>query len=117
MAVLRIVPNIAVADPKAARAFYSGLLGLDPVMDHGWLVTLAGAGLPLAQLSVAREGGSGTQVPDLSIEVDDLDAVLDRARAQGLEIVHGPVDEPWGVRRFFVRDPFGKILNILTHIG
>lgn len=24
-------------------------------------------------------------------------------------------DEPWGVRRFFVRDPFGRLLNILEH--
>ena len=117
MGVVRIVPNIAVDDVPAAQDFYAGLLELDPVMDHGWLVTLAGNGRARAQLSVASEGGSGTQVPDLSIEVDDLDAVLDRARARGLEIVHGPVDEPWGVRRFHVRDPFGNVLNILSHIG
>ncbi|HYN27676.1 MAG TPA: glyoxalase, partial [Burkholderiales bacterium] len=23
--------------------------------------------------------------------------------------------EPWGVRRFYVRDPFGKLINILQH--
>jgi catechol 2,3-dioxygenase-like lactoylglutathione lyase family enzyme len=117
MAVLRVVPNISVADPEAARNFYAGLLALDPVMDHGWLVTLAGKGQARPQLSVASQGGSGTRVPDLSIEVDDLEAVLDRARAQGLEIFYGPTDEPWGVRRFYVRDPFGTVLNILTHIG
>lgn len=117
MAVLRVVPNIAVEDVPVAREFYAGLLGLSPVMDHGFIATLAGKGAPTPQLSVAREGGSGTPVPDLSIEVDDLDAVLARARAQDLEILHGPADEPWGVRRFLVRDPFGKILNILTHDG
>ncbi len=116
MPVLRIVPNIAVADPQAARDFYAELLALDPVMDHGWLATLAGDARARPQLSVASEGGSGTQVPDLSIEVDDLDTVLDRARARGLDIVYGPTDEPWGVRRFFLRDPFGKTLNILSHI-
>ncbi|MGO8658503.1 glyoxalase, partial [Rhizobium ruizarguesonis] len=26
-----------------------------------------------------------------------------------------PADEPWGVRRFYVRDPFGKVVNILVH--
>ncbi len=117
MAVLRIVPNIAVDDVRAAQEFYARLLALDPVMDHGWLVTLASDGRPRPQLSVASEGGSGTQVPDLSIEVDDLDAVLARARAQRLEIVYGPANEPWGVRRFYVRDPFGKVLNILSHTG
>ena len=116
MTVLRIVPNIAVAQPAAARDFYAELFALDPVMDQGWIVTLAGDGQARPQLSVASEGGSGTQVPDLSIEVDDLAAVLGRARARDLEIIYGPTDEPWGVRRFYLRDPFGKTLNILSHI-
>jgi hypothetical protein len=30
-------------------------------------------------------------------------------------IEYGPAEEPWGVRRFFVRDPFGKLINILEH--
>ncbi len=38
-------------------------------------------------------------------------------RAAGFPIEYGPVDEPWGVRRFYVRDPFGKLVNILAHIG
>lgn len=117
MAVLRVVPNIAVDDPAAARDFYAGLFGLDPVMDQGWIVTLAGDKPARPQLSVAREGGAGTEVPDLSIEVDNLDAVLDSARRRGLEIVYGPVIESWGVRRFYLRDPFGKLLNILSHHG
>ena len=33
----------------------------------------------------------------------------------GFAIEHGPADEPWGVRRFFVRDPFGRLVNILSH--
>ena len=33
----------------------------------------------------------------------------------GFPIEYGPVDEPWGVRRFFVRDPFGRLINILKH--
>jgi lactoylglutathione lyase len=61
------------------------------------------------------EGGSGTPVPDLSIEVDDVDEVYAGAVAAGFEIVYAITDEPWGVRRFFVRDPFGKIVNILSH--
>ena len=63
----------------------------------------------------ASEGGAGTPVPALSIEVDDLEAVLARVRLAGIEIVHGPVDEAWGVRRFFIRDPGGRLLNVLQH--
>jgi lactoylglutathione lyase len=56
-------------------------------------------------------------VPDLSIEVDDIDAVYRHALAAGLEIVYGITDEPWGVRRFYLRDPLGRLVNILSHLG
>ena len=67
------------------------------------------------QVSVATEGGSGTPVPDISIEVDDLDEVERRVREAGLMIEYGPISEPWGVRRFYVRDPLGRLVNILKH--
>jgi lactoylglutathione lyase len=115
MTVRRIVANIAAADPDLARAFYERLLDLEVVMDHGWILTFAAATSAAPQLSVASEGGSGTPVPDLSIEVDDVDQIHQRAIAAECEIIYGIADEPWGVRRFFVRDPFGMILNILSH--
>ncbi len=115
MAVRRIVANLATADPGQARAFYETLLGLKVVMDHGWILTLASDAPTTRQLSVASEGGSGTPVPDLSIEVDDVDAVHRRASGAGFEIVYDITDEPWGVRRFYVRDPIGRIVNILSH--
>lgn len=54
-------------------------------------------------------------VPVASVEVDDVDAAYRAARAAGAEIVHELTDEPWGVRRFFVRDPAGHVVNILSH--
>jgi lactoylglutathione lyase len=115
MAVKRIVANLAASDPAALAAFYRDILGLRTVMDLGWIVTLASDAAMPPQISLAREGGSGTPVPDLSIEVDDLDAAHDRAAAAGLPIEYGPVAEPCGVRRFFLRDPAGRLLNILAH--
>ena len=100
-----------------ANAFYAGILGLRLVMDLGWIVTFAADASAAPQLSIATEGGSGTPVPDLSIQVDDLAEVLARVTAAGLPVEYGPADEPWGVRRFFVRDPFGRLLNILAHTG
>jgi catechol 2,3-dioxygenase-like lactoylglutathione lyase family enzyme len=67
------------------------------------------------QISVATQGGSGTPVPDISIEVDDLVEVHRRMQAARFNIEYGPVTEPWGVRRFYVRDPFGRSINILEH--
>jgi predicted enzyme related to lactoylglutathione lyase len=116
MVVKRIMPNFAAADPGSAGPFYGTLLGLTVVMDHGWIRTFAAEDASaMPQVSFASEGGSGTPVPDLSIEVDDVDALYGQARAAGFEIVYAIADEPWGVRRFFVRDPVGKIVNILSH--
>ncbi len=115
MTVRRIVANIATADPRSASAFYGEILGMDIVMDHGWIVTFASEERAITQISFASEGGFGTPIPDLSIEVDDLDVVLQRITAANIPLVYGPTVEPWGVRRFFVRDPFGRLLNILSH--
>lgn len=91
------------------------MFGLDVLMDHGWIATYGNAEQMTVQISVASQGGSGTPTPDLSIEVDDLDEALARVRAAGIAIEYGPADEPWGVRRFYVRDPFGKLVNVLAH--
>lgn len=115
MAVLRIVANIATVDPQMARSFYERLLGMDIVMDHGWILTFASDAKARTQVSVACEGGSGTPVPAISVEVDNVDELYERAQAEGFEIVYPITNEPWNVRRFFVRDPLGKVVNILSH--
>ncbi len=115
MAVRRIVSNIGTSSIADVRRFYETLFDLHPVMDHGWLVTLASGEQALTQIGIAVEGGSGTPVPDLSIEVDDVDDVYRRAKRLGLEIVYELTDEPWGVRRFYLTDPTGKLLNVLSH--
>lgn len=116
MTVLRIVANIATDDVSGLRKFYVELLGLEAVMDHGWFVTLASDETTTPQIGLASEGGSGTPVPDLSIEVDDVDETYRRARRMGCRIVYEITDEPWDVRRFFTADPAGKILNLLSHL-
>jgi catechol 2,3-dioxygenase-like lactoylglutathione lyase family enzyme len=115
MKVLRIVMDVKVSDPTAAKRFYGDLLGLHVLMDMGWIATYGSRQSMSVQVSFMTEGGSGAPVPDLSIEVDDLQVVLRRVREAKIPIEYGPASEPWGVRRFFVRDPFGKLVNILTH--
>jgi catechol 2,3-dioxygenase-like lactoylglutathione lyase family enzyme len=116
MKVLRIIANTEARDIEAAGRFYRDALGLDLLMDHGWIATYGSGERMPVQLSFASEGGSGTQVPALSIEVDDVDAALETMKAAGFPTEYGPVNEPWGVRRFYVRDPFGKLVNILSHL-
>jgi catechol 2,3-dioxygenase-like lactoylglutathione lyase family enzyme len=115
MTVRRIVANLHAADPGKARAFYQDRLGLDLAMDHGWILTLACGAAMAPQLSIASEGGWETPVPGLSIEVADVDIVYRQAKAAGLDTLYALTDEPRGVRGFFVRDPLGTIVNILSH--
>jgi catechol 2,3-dioxygenase-like lactoylglutathione lyase family enzyme len=115
MKVKRIVADVGVQDPAAAKRFYQDILGLDVLMDMGWIATYGSRETMSIQISFMTEGGSGAPVPDLSIEVDDLDAAIARVKEAKVPIEYGPTSEPWGVRRFFVRDPFGKLLNILVH--
>ena len=115
MKVKRIAANIDTRDIAAAKRFYQDVLGLELLMDHGWLATYGSRETMSVQISFASQGGSDTTTPDLSIEVDDVDDALERMRKAGFPIEYGPADEPWGVRRFYVRDPFGKLINILAH--
>lgn len=115
MKVQRIVANIHADDISAAKIFYRDVLGLDVLMDHGWLATYGSDERMTVQVGIASQGGSDTPTPHLSIEVDDLEEALERVKAVGIPIEYGPADEPWGVRRFYVRDPFGKLINILVH--
>ena len=116
MKVKRIVANLATDNVGAAARFYRDVLGLELLMDHGWIATWGCAQTMTVQVSVASQGGSDTPVPDLSIEVDDIDDALRRVAQAGVAIEYGPTDEPWGVRRFYVRDPLGKLVNILAHV-
>ena len=115
MKVKRIVSNVATPDVDKAHAFYKEILGLDILMDLGWIRTYGSSAKMTVQVSVMSEGGSGTAVPDISIEVDDVEEALMKVRQAGIAIEYGPANEPWGVRRFYVRDPFGKLVNILQH--
>ena len=75
MKVKRIVSNVAAADLERASAFYREVLGLNLLMDLGWIRTYGSDSKMTIQISVMSEGGSGTAVPDISIEVDDIEEV------------------------------------------
>jgi catechol 2,3-dioxygenase-like lactoylglutathione lyase family enzyme len=77
-------------------------------------VTFVSPTNPTAQLTVGQGKESAEPNPDVTVEVWDVDAVHKRALDR-LDIVYPLPDEPWGVRRFFVADPNGLILNVMSH--
>ncbi|WP_432097536.1 VOC family protein [Streptomyces sp. bgisy100] len=114
MSVRRVVPDIRSEAMDESRDFY-GLLGLEEVMNLGWVMTLASPANPTAQVTFMSEDRTAPVTPDMSVEVDDVDAVYAAVAGSGAEIVRELRDEEWGVRRFFVRDPNGRVVNVLGH--
>jgi catechol 2,3-dioxygenase-like lactoylglutathione lyase family enzyme len=115
MSIKRVVPDIKSKRLEDSRTFYVDFLGLKVAMDLGFVVTFVSPSNPTAQINVMRDDNPSTLLPNMSIEVEDVDKLHARAIERHLEIVYPLTDEPWGVRRFFVADPNGIILNVLSH--
>jgi catechol 2,3-dioxygenase-like lactoylglutathione lyase family enzyme len=115
MSIRRVVPDIKSRHFDESRRFYVDFLGMELAMDMGFVMTFVSPSNPTAQISVVRDEGDATLLPDVSVEVVDVDQVHQRAVERGFEIVYPLTDEPWGVRRFFVVDPNGTIINVLSH--
>ena len=91
----RAVPVLSVPDVQRAVSVFRDVLGLEVVMDLGWVATLGSVDGP--QISVMHEDATAACNPDLSLDVEDVDVAHARALELGLEIVHPITDEPWGV--------------------
>jgi len=114
MGVRRIKPNILSERFEESRSFYNDVIGLAGGGGLDWILFF-GTDQPEVQLSVMKLDIKAQLHPDVSIEVDDVDDVYERARNAGAEIVYPITDEEWGLRRFFVRDPNGAIINVTEH--
>jgi uncharacterized glyoxalase superfamily protein PhnB len=89
---------------------------MDMPINAGRIVTLVSPHNPTAQLSLLSGRPSiSSPEPNLTIEVEDVDAVHAKVIAAGAQILYPLTTEPWGVRRFFVTDPDGVIINVMTH--
>lgn len=116
MSIRRVVPNVESDCFDESRQFYAGFLGFDVAMDMGWVMTFASQTNPTAQITILAKSDSSAPNPQISIEVDDVNMIHAKAVEQGIPIVYPLTDEPWGVRRFFVVDPNGTVINILSHV-
>jgi predicted enzyme related to lactoylglutathione lyase len=112
--VRRIKPNILSDRFDESRAFYNDVIGLDGGDGLDWILFF-GTGQREVQLTVMKLDIKANVHAEVSIEVDDVDAVYDRACAAGAEIVYPLTHEEWGLRRFFVRDPNGTVINVTEH--
>jgi predicted enzyme related to lactoylglutathione lyase len=115
MRATRVIPDLPVADLDAAKSFYTDFLGLgDEEFNLGWVARYTAPGTRTSVQLVTRDA-TAPESPVLSVATDDIDGAYEEARKFGYEIVHPITTEPWGVRRFFVRDPGGNVINIVSH--
>lgn len=118
MAIKRIHPYVETDDLDASRSFYTEVFGLQVAMERP-VMGLHAPGLSSAQVILCPRGFETPQ-PDFGIDVGDPEAVDQahaRVRDRALRIVYPLTNEPWGVRRFFVEDPDGRIINVLAHLA
>lgn len=121
MAYSPVVVSLPIADRRASAAFYSTVL-LDPFgapADDGvpeplqfalndgvhlMLVPRGGFGWVIGDRDAAARG----QVEAVMSLTGDVDAVVERARRAGAEIVAAPAPQPWGYTGTFA-DPDGHL--------
>jgi predicted enzyme related to lactoylglutathione lyase len=111
----RIVPNLNVEDAATGHDFYEEFLGLRKEFDLGWVASFRSPTNPAAQVSLVSGDPTAPEPSSLTVAVADVDAAYADAQRRGYEIVHPLTHEPWGVRRFLVRDPHGVVVNIVGH--
>ncbi len=119
-------------DPDASLAFYRDLLGFEVRDDVGYgglrWITLGQPGQPDTALVLEPPTADPGKTEDerrfvvemmakgsyarILLAADDLDATFERVQASEAEIVQEPIEQPYGVRDFAVRDPAGNLLRI-----
>ena len=114
--------TLFVEDLEATKRFYQEVYGLpitfadddSAVFDFGntiinLLKTTAALELIEPAVVASREAGSRLQ---LTIQVDDVDAMCVELATRGVELLNGPMDRPWGVRTASFSDPGGHVWEI-----
>jgi lactoylglutathione lyase len=114
--------TLFVEDLAAAKQFYMDVFGLpvtfeddDSAVFHfgntliNLLKTTAAEELIEPVAVAPRDGGSRVQ---LTIDVDDVDAVCAELVKRGVALLNGPMDRPWGVRTASFSDPGGHIWEV-----
>jgi catechol 2,3-dioxygenase-like lactoylglutathione lyase family enzyme len=116
--------SLFVEDVPATKAFYEDVFGVETVFEDesSACVRFDGLFVNLLDVSAAeeqvdrvanREAGSRFQ---LSIWVDDVDAVCQTLRARGVALLSGPADREWGMRSATFADPAGHSWEVAQEV-
>jgi catechol 2,3-dioxygenase-like lactoylglutathione lyase family enzyme len=105
-----------VSDIERAGRFYRDQLGLEQVYDQDDRIGLQCGSVRLL-LHPTEEAERGPWNVELYFQVDDVDGVVSRLRAQGVGVLLEPTDEPWGERNAGILDPDGYPVYLTQSLG
>ena len=116
-----------VDDPRRSKEFYERVFEVSPVFEDensvafefenlivNLLVERSAPELIEPTPVAGRETGERFQ---LTIWVEDADAVVEQLRSAGVELLNGPIDRPWGLRTAAFADPDGHVWEVAAKIG
>jgi len=128
MAVKQVVPILRVADIRLAVEFYCSMLGF--AADFSYSTSpdgpaYAGVSLDGHQVHLSTFAGDGSTGATAYLYVDDVDAIFATLLRAGLRtpgnpdspVEETPVDQSWGMRELYVRDPDGNTLRFGSPIS
>jgi catechol 2,3-dioxygenase-like lactoylglutathione lyase family enzyme len=114
--------TLFVEDLAGSKAFYGRAFGLpvhyeddvSAVFRFGTtLVNLLQISEAPALIGPARVASADAGARfQLTLEVDDVDAMCAELERRGVELVNGPIDRPWGIRTAAFQDPAGNVWEI-----
>jgi catechol 2,3-dioxygenase-like lactoylglutathione lyase family enzyme len=121
------VITLFVEDIDDAKAFYQKVFTPEIVYQDEVSAVLKFSGAMVNLLAVTQAPelvepstvaapGVGARVL-LTIKVDDVDAVCGQLSRQGVSLLNGPVDRPWGRRTAAFSDPSGHVWEVAQEIG
>lgn len=108
-------PSISVPDVAAAAEFYATCLGFRQGFIWGDPPSIAGMNLGQVQIFLELEPPNPTGIT-LYFVVGNADELFEYHRARGVEVVHEPTDQHYGLRDYRIRDLNGYQLGFGHHL-
>ena len=119
--------TLFIEDRQRAKSFYEKAFDVESVYEDenaiafqfenmvvNLLMTREAHGLIGPAVVAEQEAGARFQ---LTIWVDDTNAVCEELARRGVELLNGPIDRPWGLRTAAFADPDGHIWEVAAKIA
>jgi predicted enzyme related to lactoylglutathione lyase len=119
--VTSVQPIITTPNLTRLRTFYERLLGAVEVrrFPEDGPAFFVGLKVGDSELGLVNEAASDLSAPQrilLSVDVEDVNGLLDRVGAVGGRVLGPSTDMPWGQRVAHVHDPDGNMVNLTQHL-